>query len=228
MEKLADSDPVAFLENCIRRYQREVKAYHCIMQKQERLAGKLQPKEVIEVYFRDQPHSVYLRWIEGARKAERIVYVAGENNNKMLVRPNGFLARKVAGDVVERDVNGSDAKQSGRYPVNEFGIKNGTVRTLAGWQAAKKKGKLHIEHLPDQRVKEAGDRLCFKFRRTYEEPENDGVLGLTLYIDKETWLQVGSVVKGEESKLIGEYFFRDIQLNPPIPATQFTRAALQP
>jgi hypothetical protein len=228
MDHLAQNDPVAFLESCLDRYQREVRGYHLTMQKQERLNGKLQPKEIIDVCFREKPHSVYMCWIEGARKAERALYVEGENNGKMLARPNGALARKLVGDVVERDVDGLDARQSGRYPLNQFGIKKATERTLAAWKAAKEQGKLHVEFLGVQKVKELGDRLCYKLRRTYESPENDGVMELTTYVDKENWLQAGSVLKGEENKLIGEYFFRAIDLNPAFPPAQFTRNVLIP
>jgi outer membrane lipoprotein-sorting protein len=48
-----------------------------------------------------------------------------------------------------------------------------------------------------------------------------------MYVDKETWLQVGSVLKGEEGQLIGEYFFRDVKLNPRFKPGTFTRDALK-
>ena len=48
-----------------------------------------------------------------------------------------------------------------------------------------------------------------------------------MYIDKENWLQVGNVLKGEEGRLIGEYFFRDLKLNPDFPPDTFTREALK-
>src|SRR5438309_545674 len=35
MERLIQEDPCAFLENCLRRYQRDVKGYTCTLQKQE-------------------------------------------------------------------------------------------------------------------------------------------------------------------------------------------------
>jgi hypothetical protein len=228
MEQLVKKDPVAYLAKCLDRYRREVKGYHAIMQKQERISGRLQPKETIEVFFRENPHSVCLRWIEGARKAERALYVEGENNGKMLARPSGALARRFAGEVVERDVDGSDARQSGRYTLSDYGIRKGTERTLAAWVAAKERGALHVVYLGQQRVREAGDRTCYKLRRTNDQPENDGVMELTLYVDKENYLQVGSVLKGESGKLIGEYFFRDIQLNPVFEPRQFQRDALVP
>jgi hypothetical protein len=229
MEALARDNPIAFLEDCIVRYQRDVKGYSLIMQKQERIGGKLKPKEIIQVHFREKPFSAYLQWLEGAGRAERALYVEGENGGKMLIRPEGQLARTIAGDVVERDVDGPDARQAGRYALNEFGLKKGALRTLASWKAAQEQNALHVEYRGVLKVKEAGDRECYVLRRTrYARPEADGVTELTIYIDKATWLQVGSTLKGEGGKLIGEYFFRDIRLNPDFKPEQFKRAALIP
>src|SRR5205807_1657314 len=79
MEVLAKENPVAFLENCLIRYDREVKGYSLTMQKQERIDGKLEKKEIIEVHYREGPaqdgHSVFMRWKEGARLAARALYV---------------------------------------------------------------------------------------------------------------------------------------------------------
>lgn len=232
MEKLAKDDPIAFMEDCLRRYQREVKGYTCTFQKQERIGGvnqKLEDKEIIEVAFREKPFSVYFQWLQGARKAERALYVEGENGGKMLARPAGGIQRLAVGDVVERDFSHPDVKASSRYTLKEFGIYIGAQRTLESWKAAKANNALHVEYLGVVNLKEAGDRPCYKLRRTkFEKPEADGITEYTGYIDKETWLQVGSVLKGDEGKLIGEYYFRDIKLNPEFKEGQFTRAALVP
>jgi hypothetical protein len=223
--RLARTDPVAFVEACLRRCGREVKGYRCTLQKQERLGGKLQRSEVMDVAFRENPFSVLLDWQEGARLAQRVLYVRGENGDQLLVRPAGWRGKLVS--VVTRDPEGPEARESGRYPVPEFGIKVGTERTLAAWKAARKAGALHVEYLGEKKVPEAGDCVCYVLRRTgYARPEEGGVTEATLYYDKETWLQVGSVLKGEEGKLVGEYFFRDVRLNPAFDAEAFTRAAL--
>src|SRR6266511_5616615 len=87
MEALAKEDPIAFLENCMTRYNREVKGYSLTMQKQERLQGKLKPREVIDVHYKHGPaengHSVFMRWRQGARLAARVVYVDGENKDPL-------------------------------------------------------------------------------------------------------------------------------------------------
>src|SRR5262249_36101594 len=196
-----------------------------VMQKQERIGGKLQRTEVIDVAFRDKPHSVLLRWVEGARLAAASLYIEGENDGKMLVRPAGLVLGGLTG---ERDPGGEQAKQSGRYSMREFGLKKGTERILKTWKAARDKDELHVEYLGERKVKEAGDRTCYALRRDrYARPENDGVLEVTVYVDKETLLQVGSTVKGEEGKLLGDNFFRDIHLNPEFKPDQFTREALK-
>lgn len=225
MERLAKSDPVAFLETCLRRYDREVKAYTAILRKQERIDGELQRSEIIDVAFREDPFSVLMNWKEGARRAAALLYIKGENQGQLLIRPAGVLA--VAG-IVQRDPYGVDAKKGGRYALPEFGIKIGMQRTLKSWVKAQKDKSLNVEFLGEKRVKEAGDRPCWVLRRSrYKKSEDDGIAGLTTYIDKETWLQVGTVLKKENGDLVGEYFFRDIKLNPDFPAGTFTRDALK-
>jgi hypothetical protein len=187
----------------------------------------LQPKEVTEIHFREQPFSVIMRWTQGARKADAVMYVDGENDGKLLARPSGALARRIVGDIVARDVDGSDAKASGRVTLNRFGMKNALVKTIKQWQAASDRGALQVEFLGVQKVKELDDRPCYVFRRLYDQ-EEDGVTELTTYIDEETLLQTGSILKGKDGQLIATYFFRDIKLNPTFMPAQFQPEALKP
>jgi len=225
MTRLAETDPLAFLRACIRRYDREVTGYRCVLHKQERLNGKLQPSETIAADFREDPFSVLMDWREGAGLAKRTLYVKGENKDQILVKPAGLLA--LAG-VVERDPLGADAKKSSRVPITEFGIKFGMEHTLGPWEAADKLNSLHVEFLGEVKAKEAGDRPCWKLhRKDYKNPEDiDGVTDAVFYFDKETWLQVGSTLKNADGQLLGEYWFRDIELNPDFKPDPFTREAV--
>lgn len=225
-DPLPNPDPIAFLRMCIERYDREVQGYRCVLEKRERIGGRLYRKEVIEVALREHPFSVYLHWVEGARKADRALYLAGENGGQMLIRPHGPLARIIAGDVVKRDVNGPDAREAGRYTMAEFGMKKATERVLEAWEKARAAGTLHVDYRGIEKLVEAGGVASYTLHRT-GAPESDGVTDSTFYFDVDHWLQVGSVLKGEGDTLIGDYFFRDIQLNPVFPADQFTVAALK-
>ncbi|HMC65911.1 MAG TPA: DUF1571 domain-containing protein [Gemmataceae bacterium] len=226
MERLAREKPIGFLENCLRKYAREVKGYRVVLQKQELIKGRLEPTEVIDVKFHEKPHSVYFNWLEGARKAERALYVEGENDGKMLARPKGKLQRLAVGDVVARSLDDPDVRASGRYNLREFGMKKGTERTLAAWKAAEERDGLDVKYLGVKKVKEAGNRECYALRETCKKPDPDGVTERVIYIDIDNWLQVGSVLKGEDGKLIGAYYFRDIRLNAEFKPEEFQRDAL--
>jgi hypothetical protein len=226
LERLARTDPVAFLEACLRRYDREVPGYRTVLQKRERIEGQVHEPEIIDVAFREKPFSVAFDWRQGAGRAQRTLYVRGENDEKLLVRPAGLLAYRLAG-IVTRDPEGADARAASRYPLTAFGIKIGTQRILAAWLAARKKGELHVEYLGQQRVPEAGNRLCYVFHRRAARPEEDGITDLLMHVDVESWLQLGTVLTGEGGRLIGEYFFRDVRLTTEFPPGTFTRQALE-
>jgi hypothetical protein len=223
MERLARTDPVAFLENCLRRYQREVRTYRAILHKQERIDGKLRRSEELEVTCREKPFSVLLVWLKNPGRAERVLYVQGENDNQLLVRPTG-LAFKLAG-IVRRDPRSPDAQQASRISLPQFGMGKATERLLASWQAGAREEKLHVEYLGKKKVHEAGDRTCYVLRRTGFSQE--GVTAITAYFDAETWLQVGTTLKGEDNALLADYFFRDVRINPELPDDTFTRQSLE-
>lgn len=228
MERLAREDPVAFLENTLRLYHRDIKGYTCQLQKQEFIGGSLQPVEVTDIWFREQPFSVLMIWRDGARKADSCLYAEGDNDNKLLARPHGAIARRFVGDVVAREVDSADARQSGRFTLNEFGLKKSAERTLADWVTARDAGTLRVEYFGIKNIKELNDRPCFHVRRISDQPEGDGYTELTLYIDTENWMHTGAIARAPGGKLIGEYYFRDVKTNPEFKPGQFNKEALNP
>jgi hypothetical protein len=227
LENLLSNQPLAFLEMCLERYEREVRGYKLTMLKRERIRGRLYPPngyEKVHAHFREQPFSVLMNWQENARHAQKVLYVQGENNGKMLVRPTGFILGNL---VVSREVDGAEAKDAGHYTPNQFGLYLAMKRSVDSMRAAQARGALHVTYEGLVTVTEIGDRTCYKFVRTpYEPPEEQGVNDLTLYVDTETWLQVGSSLRDSNGELIGEYFFRDIELNPTFSGHQFQRGAI--
>ncbi|MBY0229869.1 MAG: DUF1571 domain-containing protein [Gemmataceae bacterium] len=225
MQGLAKSDPLAFLDECLARYRREVEGYSATLFKQERLKGKLRDPEVIRVWFKEKPFSVRMDWDKGEALASRTVYVEGENNGKMLVKPSSWRTLFVS--VAERDPEEQDAKDSARYPITKFGIQVGTESTKAYWTRAKDKGELRVVFDGLVAVPELDGRKCWKLRRLeYARPEVDGIMRGTFYFDPATWLQVGTVLHAKNGDLIGRYFFKDVKLNPEFPPDTFTRAGL--
>jgi hypothetical protein len=221
LETLAKTDPTAFLRACLLRYRREVKGCRAVLQKQERLGGELGPAEVMEVAFREEPFSVFLKWkTPPVSMADRVLYVAGQNDGKALARG------KYLHIIHSRDPYSPEAKAAGRYALPDFGIAKGTERTLRAWQAAHDRGNLKVEYLGVRPVAEAGNVKSYVLRRTCDPPEEDGIVTVEVAFDTEHWLQVGNVLTAGGDKLVAGYYFRDLELNPKFPPDQFDRAAL--
>ncbi len=146
----------------------------------------------------------------------------GENDNNLLAKP-----RLLPWVTWRENPRGAKAKRSARYTIDEFGIKVGTERTYKSWKKKQAEGKLHVAYEGVYFVEKAGNRPCYKIHRSrMEQPEDDGVLDVVLYIDTETWLQVGSTLRGKNRELIGDYYFRDLVLNPKYPAGHFSAQLL--
>jgi hypothetical protein len=224
---LARTDPIGFLRACVRRYRAEVRGFTAVLQKQEFIGGRLGPVEVVEVAFRDEPHSVLLRWrTEPSARADRALYVEAANGGQMLVRPKGKAARLLTGGVVARPPDGPDARAAGRYTLPEFGLRKATERTLAAWAAAQRRGALKAEYLGVRSVPEAGGVACHVLRRTCDPPEEDDIAAVEVAFDVDNWLQVANVLTAPGGRLVAAYYFRDVKLNPDFPPGQFDRAAL--
>ena len=136
---------------------------------------------------------------------------------------------KVTDQVLSRPLDAADVKASSRFPISEFGVYKGAKDTLRSIHAAKEKGTLSLRYEGIEVVERAGNRLCYKLVRTpYNPPENGKEMlnELTVYIDRATLLQVGSILKDVNGELIADYFFRDIEVNPTFETKQFTDKAL--
>jgi hypothetical protein len=225
MVRLAKTDPIAFLEESIKRYEREVKGYTALLVKRERTAGGLNPEERVKIFFREKPFSVRMDWISGKDLASKTLFVQGENDDKLVALPKGLL--RIAG-LQKIDPTDKRALRRSRMPITEFGIKIGTQNALKAWKAARKRGDLKVVYGGVKRPAELGKRPCWEVKRVgYTRPEDDGITEVTFYFDTENWLQIGSILRGEDDRLIGSYFFRDVKLNPDFDESTFTPEALK-
>lgn len=218
--ELMRSHPVEALRACAVRYVREVRGFRAVLHKRERLGGKLGPDEVIDVDFRDEPHSVLLRWrTESAGLADCVLYVEGRDDNQLLARPRNAILRRLT-PIAKQDPDGAQARASGRYSIRQFGLLKVNERSLAAWSTAERLGRLHFEYGGERTVAEAGGVACHVLRRTIDPPE-DGIARTELSIDAARWLQVANVLYGTDGQLVAQYYFRDVTLNPDFPPDQF-------
>jgi hypothetical protein len=122
------------------------------------------------------------------------------------------------------------------------------LRTHEAWKARQEAGEFKFEYLGKKFFDKVG-RECHVIKRICARVEIDsfelggtastdpkvvaveGFTEVTLYIDAERWLQLGSELYRTEPDgtrvLVGAYYFRDVELNPTIPPDTFTTAGLK-
>jgi len=249
LETLAKTDPVALLEECRSRYQKNVQGYTVTMTKRERVQGVLYDEEVIRVAVREEPYAVLMLWQSGAReikygvlslgKIEGVLFAAGENKGEMLAwRPAAsFLS------VIKINPTSGQAQAASRYCIAEGGMGHASIRTHKAWSESQAQGRLKWDYLGEKPVEKAGGRLCHYVRRTCPEPTLDPFLmndpkpdakarpadafrTVTVMLDAETGMQIGSRLE-RDGELIGEYYFRDLVLNPTFGKEQFKPSSLK-
>lgn len=222
MVRLARSNPVELLELCLKRYHREVNGYCGLLKKQERIKGQEQRPELIDVWFREQPYSVMMKWRQGARNAKASLYVDGQNKNRAAVLTNLRLSF-----VTDIDPEGRLATDAGRYSIRESSLRQGTERTLRAWQAAKDNGSLVVDFKGKMPVDELGGRTCYVLKRSCSLPEDDGIASVEIAIDAENWIQTGSTLLDVNGQLVGKYLFTGLKINPDFDEMQFDRSTLK-
>lgn len=235
-------DPVPFLAACRAKVHAELRGFRATLHKQERVMGELHPPEVAAVAVRIAPYAARFEWRSGARSVfgtpvEGIVYPAGANDPRVIAwRPTASFLRTLY--VAPTD---GQARSAARFSVAEAGLTHAADRTLAAWAAAEERGNLVYDYRGRQTGLAVGGRVCHVLHRTCTPPEVDSFLladprpspaerpaeavaDVTIWIDVETGLQLGTAVRRANGELVGSYFFRDVERNPSFRPDEFTAA----
>jgi hypothetical protein len=237
-DSLVASDPIAAIAAGLARFERDVRGYSCMLHKQERINGDLGNVERIRHAVREQPFAVSMEWLQGGGSAKAALYIRGENGGRMKVKTRFLI-------VTDTDPNGILARNSSRYSIEDAGIANGMRRTLRAWQAARDAGTMAVQYLGRAAIPELGGRECHCLARTCQPLEvdnfqmsdpimrsaadspKDAFAKVTIYLDTETWMQIGTRIDREDGSLTAAYWFQDVVINPLFAAEQFSPLILK-
>ncbi len=209
IDKLAKSNHVALLEYCLDNYEGRYADYTCTFIKQERMGGKLGAPQVVEVKFMEDPFSVFMKWVENIPMAERILYVEGEYDNKMLIKLKSSFLRMLAG-TVKRDPAGKEVMEKTRRPVTMFGFKRAMKGLLDVYSKAAERGDLKQSF--GGYVKINGREAVVLVRNL--PPEKDYETAETrTYIDLQYLVPIKIEGTNWDGQLTGKYVYRDINFN---------------
>lgn len=226
--ELAKAEPIACFRAAVARYHRDVPhGYTALMRKHERINGRLNAPEKVEVSHRNEPHAVFMKWVsDPAGQADRVLYVAGANDNQIVCRPKSAIARAVAGSAVAVDPYGRDAKGGGRVAVPDSGLLKTAEHIIGAWEKAKEDGRLQVEYLGVSTIEELDGGSCHMFRRTLDTTDAEGLHQVTVGLDVETWQPVVNILTDANGKLIASYHFKNFKPVDEFPASAFEKSAL--
>jgi len=183
--------------------------YTAILERQEEVDDQLRPVDRIEFKTRREPFSVYMRWADSEQEA---LYVHGENDNRLIVRPTKGLA--AIRRVWRLDPDCRMAKQTCRYPITDAGIENLVSRIQSFYDEHK-----NVAILADCKMQQTTftdkDVIVFdiKFRDEATVPRYsasrfcfDEQTKLLIAVDNYGWS------KDSKPRLIEHYFYDQIEV----------------
>lgn len=206
--------PVLKLAKASRESLKDVKDFQCRFAKRDLVNGKVHA-HTMQVKFREEPMSVYLRF-EKPSPGREVIYVEGQNNGNLLVHEPGLLG--LVGTVTLKP-DSPRAMSEGRHPITEFGLRNLVEGTIAQWEAEAQfaASETKVKFYPKAKL---GNAECQVIETWHPIPRQQFPFYLTrLYIDNKTQFPVRLEQYGyphqpnEAPPLIEEYTFYQIQVN---------------
>lgn len=225
---LTERDLLELTRRGRQRYEREIRDYCCTFLKQERINGKLRPREEIKVRYREAPTSIYMIWQKNASEAKRALFkdtkdfLDSKNRKVARVEPNGAIVRLFVNDV-RVAIDGPEAHRTSRRSIDEFGFKS-TFELLERYnRVGEENGVLDIRYGGEGTIDGRPTYILIR-HLPYDGPE--GIYPdarMVLHLDQE-WLLPTAVycyADHEGKELLGSYVFTNLRLNTGLSDADF-------
>ncbi len=198
-----------------------VQGYTVTFTKHERVNGDLMPRETVFMKFQ-KPFKIYMKWLDGAKEGQEVLFVKGENGNRMLAHP-GF-AGTIGGMInlilptFAISPDGPSAMQGNRHPITGAGIGMLIEKIIRVNSKALADNDLSLTHKGDVEVDGRPSVLVERIL-----PQKDGYPAhrTHYYIDKEYNLPVKVVLRDWSGRLTASYEYTALVLNPGLKPADF-------
>ncbi len=219
-------DPRGFIREVAEK-TRALRHYTVTLTREERrgLFGKVFGPERIACWFRQEPFSIRMKWLDQDVKYGESTYVAGQEQSRVRFVPrHGFLGLEPGITVV--DVQTPVTWGEAKNPVTDFGLQRMLERTLKSMGEAGDTVK--ITYVGRVNIDGYGDvhHLTLAY-----PPDRWKVPYQDLFIDPQTELPVGTVLKLPDGRLDAAYFYTALDTGAKLSDADFlleierTRAA---
>jgi len=214
MIALADTDQIELIQWCMDNYKKNIRNYQGVLHKQERIDGKLRKAQSINVWFREAPFSVVMKWKKNPDSIDKLLYVEGQNKNKMVVHPTGAFAWIKS---VKKHPRCKEALKNSLRTCDQFGFYRNMRSIREMLQAAKKSGSLKMRYLTTGII----DSRAYITTETILNVKDYPCAKLIMDIDTEYMVPTKLTFYDCRGKLLCQYKFTDLKLNQGIDSKTF-------
>ncbi|MBW8034331.1 MAG: DUF1571 domain-containing protein [Planctomycetes bacterium] len=214
MTELAATDQIALIQWCMDNYKNTVRNYQGLLHKQERINGKLRKRQSINVWFRETPFSVVMKWKKNPKSIDKLLYVEGQNKNKMIVHPTGAFAWIKS---VKKHPRCKEALKASLRTCDQFGFYRNMQSIREMLLAAKKTDSLKMRYLATDII----DGRSYIKTETTLNIKDYPCTKLIMDIDTKHMVPTKLAFYDRNEKLICQYEFTDLKLNQGIDSKTF-------
>ncbi len=201
-------DPVAYLRD-VRAKTAQLGQYTLDFTRYERrgLLARLQGPEHIQCWFRREPFSVRMKWLDESLKYYESSYVAGQDDNKVRFVTRWAVPFLLPPPGVNKvDLQTPVAWGESKRPMTDFGLEQLMERTVTSMQNANDNVVVTYEGL--FQLPETGATV-HEIRLAYSDAQHPVPIQ-DLYIDTKTDLPSGTVLKHQDGRIDSAYFYKDV------------------
>jgi hypothetical protein len=189
------------------QFLESVDDYTAVFYRQTQVEGELKEKETMLLKFK-KPLSVYMKWIEQPHEGRELLYVEGENKNRVKIHGKGLLSAIT----INIDPRSTLFMKSSRHPIMEIGIDYITKIVGGEFRRGIDRGEIAIVYHGEETV---FGRKTMKVEGVFPTDADKGYYcyRAVVNMDIETKIPIGIEVYDRENKLFEYYGFENLKLN---------------
>jgi len=198
--------PIALLGQGLSTSQK-IDNYKAIFVKQDSVNGKLKEAETIIVKFK-KPFKLYLKWTAGVKKDREVLYVEGENDNKLKVHLEGLLGMFIPS--IDVALDDPRLKAESNRSIKDITLENLMTLLLQQYKIAEKDEECKFKFHGTQKI---GEFNTYSFERICpEKPEYQSYRAF-INLDKESGIPVRVILYDWHNKITAIYMFQYLKLD---------------
>lgn len=210
-------DRVLLVGEMKRNYDANVRDYTGRFDKQERVRGELLEEQSATFKFREDVFSLFMEWTKNPVQSDRLLYVVGANDGKMVVHPTGWFSWIRS---VKRDPRCAAALKYNLRTCDQFGMRKMLDRLEELFAEGGEKGCIEVKYLGESEV---DGRRCFGLEVSIDESVGGDVRTVVVQIDVEYRLPVSVKSLGAEGELMSRYRYWQLEFNTGLGDDSFDR-----